>query len=429
MAFSVFKQGWRACLHVYVVLLTLTSLLPHVNGSAWDILTAEESKALNFFSTSTLSECTPDRLSLRGDDLFHPAEADLTPRIKALLPPTNITSECHPLTPLLIPFESNTRLLQQTLLSYIAEGWPPGQIIVIDNSGASFNNLRGWNSPTEHTFLDCTLLRREYGVNVRQLGWYRRNVPELENLMLSMAKNAGRQKYYTSAQHVIVRNSPGNLLDLSTNNATFREGWKSFHAGVLKEANQTKSRHIWERGTFTFFDKNHLVKLVNVDDCSKIGAWDTRIEYDLAECDYLTRTRQAGYPISYAQDAGVVYDVDKCLYVSGSDSLEDALISRRQSEAATYHAIEKIQADKHRVEGQEGKWAVTWQGRQYDGEGRLSHSENYGHLYAQLRRVGRWWYEHKWRTDRCDPFEVREMSCQESSLQRLGGTLGNLFGF
>jgi hypothetical protein len=71
-------------------------------------------------------ECPIPQLKLRGQQFREPSfDASIySPRIANL--PT-----CLPSTPLFVAFTSMEYLLHQAVLSFIAEGWPPSQIVVL----------------------------------------------------------------------------------------------------------------------------------------------------------------------------------------------------------------------------------------------------------------------------------------------------------
>ena len=69
-------------------------------------------------------------------------------------------------TPLFIGFTRNWRLLQQTVVSYIVAGWPPGDIYVIENTGVMNSNRDGLLSLQNPFYLDHHRLTKIFGINV-----------------------------------------------------------------------------------------------------------------------------------------------------------------------------------------------------------------------------------------------------------------------
>ena len=59
-------------------------------------------------------------------------------------------------------------MLQQTVLCYIAAGWPPKDIIVVDNNETMDANPLRLLSSQNPFFLDYDLLRRRYRISVLQ---------------------------------------------------------------------------------------------------------------------------------------------------------------------------------------------------------------------------------------------------------------------
>ncbi|KAF3918831.1 hypothetical protein ABW20_dc0101050 [Dactylellina cionopaga] len=72
------------------------------------------------------------------EEIFPLASAGQIPKVN----PKNIVSDNTLATPLFIGFTRNWYLLEQAVVSYIASGWPPNQIIVIDNTGVMDSNVR-----------------------------------------------------------------------------------------------------------------------------------------------------------------------------------------------------------------------------------------------------------------------------------------------
>lgn len=51
-------------------------------------------------------------------------------------------------------------MLEQTIMSYIQEGWPNEQIVILDNTGYALESGQGQSQPEEHYFLNYTKPRR-----------------------------------------------------------------------------------------------------------------------------------------------------------------------------------------------------------------------------------------------------------------------------
>lgn len=329
-------------------------------------------------------QCPPAPISIR-DPLFHAAET-ATPHLR--ISEENAAPLCRPATPLLIPFTSNFCLLQQTILSYIAEGWPSSQIIVIDNTGMAELNVQRILNFENHSFLDYSLLLRSYGVHIYRTPT-RLTLSQLQNLMLSLAREEGWSDFYQSHQDIVVRSR-------LPKNAT--EPYRSFYQRVLQEHSEVRAKYGPTEWGLGFFHSDWLSH-VNVLAANKIGPWDVLIPYSPADCDYYSRTRLKGFKI-FDFDAGDIYDVATCL-----DEVEDHLVDflfSSDHRALTDRTLLAMEWEKRKGRGKGNgleRHDNTWQGRLYDG----SLANDFGPMFQSLVEVGKKNYRLKWRTDQCDP--------------------------
>ncbi|KAK6355706.1 hypothetical protein TWF718_000099 [Orbilia javanica] len=210
-----------------------------------------------------------------------------------------------PMTPLFIPFGRNHLMLQQTVLSYIAAGWPRSHIYIIDNTGTMDANIRGLLSKSNPFHLDYEIYRGRYGVNIIRTPTIF-SFSQLQNFMLSTAMNKGWSHYYWTHQDVAV------LSDET------RKPYKSFYENIISSLvslhptmNSTDAKKEGKRWGLVWYSFDHL-SLVNVavalDTDANIGAWDTFIPYYHSDCDYYERMRLNGFPI-LERRAGDIYDV------------------------------------------------------------------------------------------------------------------------
>ena len=147
-------KRWLSLLTVSLALLTTlylfsgSSALSYRDGhdrpgtSQKDPPTSSPSKSLSPLSYLLGSNEDTSKLWFpppNGGEQFHPAVASHN------LPAP--VSE-RPRTPVFIAFTRNSAMLQQTLLSYIAAGWPREDIIVVDNSGTMDANPQSHLSPS-----------------------------------------------------------------------------------------------------------------------------------------------------------------------------------------------------------------------------------------------------------------------------------------
>ncbi|KAJ6257381.1 hypothetical protein Dda_8270 [Drechslerella dactyloides] len=354
-----------------------------------------------------------------------------------------------PLTPLFIPFTRNAGMLVQTVLSYIAAGWPRSHIYVVDNSGTMDANARGKLTAANPFFLDYDLLRGRYGVNVVRTPTLL-SFAQLQNYMLATASAGGWTYFYWSHQDVAVvgnetatpyrsfyENIVQSLVDVYDGADT--AGWT---AETLAEAGrkdrataaatvqrgsmwrgevENSSKRPWGMVLYAF----DWLALVNVqaaaDDKLGVGAWDPFIPYYSADCDYHERLRQAGWAL-LERSVGAVYDVAE--QVEGVEELffgtdgEHATLNSDRYLNVTIQLWE-LSVMKNSVSQDRNTWQTALTGKKgqpwtYDAEG-----FDKGWWYAT--DAGRQIYKKKWGTDSCWPSsegkELKDLWREEDSRQ------------
>ncbi|RDW71547.1 hypothetical protein BP6252_08110 [Coleophoma cylindrospora] len=134
--------------------------------------------------------------------------ADLPPIPAWNVPPKEHVPE---VTPLFIGFTRNWRLLQQTVVSYITAGWPPGDIIVVENTGVMDSNRRGRLSMQNPFFLNHTRLNL-LGVKVVVTPTLL-TFAQLQNYFLFTAIEKDWPQYFWSHMDVLVLAHESLVLD------------------------------------------------------------------------------------------------------------------------------------------------------------------------------------------------------------------------
>ncbi len=323
------------------------------------------------------TQCPPSPASLAGPS-FHPALP--TRALSIVVKPENRPPLCRPPTPLFVTFASNACLLKQTVLSYLAEGWPPSQIVVVDNSGAARDNLRGKLTAGHHDFLNYSLLLSTYGVSVYRFA-VRQTFAQLQNTLLELARENRWPSFYTSHQDVIVRSSRN------------RTQGSFFHRVLEHQRHLQEVPERLDRWAFSFFHYDWLSH-VNVLAAESIGAWDVLIPWYPTDCDYYSRTRMSGYAI-IDHYAGEFYDVSSCL----AEADRVLFLPTNSTEGRVLaETLEDMARNKKTI--RDGR--NTWQGQQSDGV-----SDDFGPRYKEMVAAGRRNYRRKWGTANCDVSSVR----------------------
>ena len=186
-------------------------------------------------------------------------------------------------------------MLQQTVLSYIAAGWPRNDFIIVDNSGTLDSNEKDLLSKDNAFRLDYHVLRSRYGVSILQTPTLL-NFAQLQNFFLRTALTEGWDYYFWSHMDVGVLSYEDQMP------------YRSFYSrvlGILQEAGVTnRSKRTWAAKFFNF----DYLTVVNVQAWRKIGQWDTFIPYYATDCNAYSRARLHGYDIDDVT-VGHIFDV------------------------------------------------------------------------------------------------------------------------
>ncbi|KAI5860324.1 hypothetical protein GGS23DRAFT_580874 [Durotheca rogersii] len=220
------------------------------------------------------------------------------------LPPNPHVEEA---TPLLIGFTRNWPLLLQCVSSYIAAGWPPQDIYVVENTGVFRANRRGELGLQNPFFLNHTALGI-LGINVITAPTLL-SFSQLQNFYLHTALERDWPFFFWSHQDVLV------LSDEDVKKNDRDHDWDHDPYATIYERCVGLLRYLngpdmapWATHFFAF---DHLT-LVNRDAYLEVGAWDTHIPYYASDCDMYLRLHWAGYWQPQSK-AGLVFDVNTVL--------------------------------------------------------------------------------------------------------------------
>ncbi|KAI0025149.1 hypothetical protein F4780DRAFT_768425 [Xylariomycetidae sp. FL0641] len=222
------------------------------------------------------------------------------PVLENNLPPYPHVEEA---TPLLIGFTRNWPMLLQCVASYIAAGWPPSDIYVVENTGVFRANRRQELSLQNPFFLNHTALR-QMGVNVVTTPTLL-TFAQLQNFFLNTAQQRNWPFFYWSHQDVLV------FSDEDVRKKDRDHDWDHDPYATLYERAVGLLRYLEAPGMppwATHFFSYDQLALVNVDAYLDTGGWDPLIPYYAADCDMYLRLHWAGFwqPQS---DAGLIFDV------------------------------------------------------------------------------------------------------------------------
>ncbi|KAL8871163.1 MAG: hypothetical protein Q9174_002948 [Haloplaca sp. 1 TL-2023] len=329
-------------------------------------------------------------------------------------------------TRLYIGFTRFWPLLQQCVVSYIAAGWPPEDIYVVENTGTMDANKRGLLSVQNPFYLDYHRLTKLLGVNIISTPSLQ-TFAQLQNMYLYEAINNNLTYYFWSH------------MDVAVHSHEEKQPFKSLYMRAVDIIRETQSpdylkNEKGEKGEWgiQFFAYDWL-SMVNVETFSKLGGWDTMVGYYGTDCDMYSRLSMNNYhqPV---QDAGMIYDVTTSLpdlsilyrrrpksppttrdsdgstttnntTSTPSTNNQDYLLTTTEDTLAgpgfltLNTTLEKIQQDKR-----DDKYRNSWQLRQNGGEGEPYYYDPDGFEKAlqMTIEVGTKINEEKWGHKGCD---------------------------
>jgi hypothetical protein len=304
-------------------------------------------------------------------------------------------------TPLLIGFTRQSAMLHQTILSFIAAGWPREDIIVVDNSGTMTANSDNLLSSGNPFHLDYTTLRSHYGVSILQTPTLL-NFAQLQNFYLRLALAHGWSFYFWAHMDIAV---------LSNESA---EPYASFYARIQSILttdlaihslfSPSKSSENWALKYFTY----DWLTLINVAAWRTIGAWDPFIPYYASDCDAYSRVALHGFTKGDVR-AGRIFDLagtiphpEKKFFPVSIGNTED-----NQPGSSRYRALvaelEKLESRKKEADRNHWQDATGNVGR---GQPWTYDPRGFQKMWWDTAATGRDLYRKKWGTSECRLDEV-----------------------
>jgi hypothetical protein len=321
-------------------------------------------------------------------------------------------------TPLFIGFTRNWPMLQQCVLSYIAAGWPPEDIYVIDNTGTMKSNFPPNPKITLQNpfYLNVQRLTDVFGVNVISTPTLL-TFAQLQNFYIFTSLEKGWDYYFWSHMDILAlteeryeptpfRSLYGRAVD-KLREATSPEYMKNPDTGVQDE---------WG---IQFFAYDWLA-LNNVKSFVKVGGWDTFVSFYTTDCDMHGRFHMSGIKMPVA-DAGRISDV--------GGSIDLNLLFRRKIDPKnppkTAAELDGLPEDERGGKGFDDVIAAikvqqdvkahgeeernSWQYKQQGGQGEPFYRDPIGfeHALQKMITCGVETYNEKWGHKGCDLIEAR----------------------
>ncbi|KAK4135733.1 hypothetical protein BT67DRAFT_376846 [Trichocladium antarcticum] len=203
-------------------------------------------------------------------------------------------------TPLLVGFTRNWPQLLQCVVSYIAAGWPPEDIHVVENTGVMYANRDGNLTLQNPFYLNHTQLDM-LGVNVIVTPTLL-TFAQLQNFYLWTALANTWPHFFWTHQDLVVFSHEDSSSGSPPSPSLYRSA-----VAVLRYLSTAAA----PRWAHHFFDYDHLT-LVNRDALLALGGWDTHIPYYGTDCDMYVRAMWAGFWQGESA-VGLVFDVGSVL--------------------------------------------------------------------------------------------------------------------
>ena len=295
-------------------------------------------------------------------------------------------------TPLFIGFTRNWPLLQQAVVGYITAGWPPEDIIVVENTGVMDANEKGKLTLQNPHFLDHYRLKNIFGVQVKVTPVLF-TFAQLQNFYLYEAIKNDWPHYLWSHMDVI----PQSRED--------REPYKSVYQGVVDAIRETNrpgyakdSKGRDGRWALRYFAYDWLT-MMNTAVMVELGGWDTMISYYTTDCDMYERMRMLDLSTETV-DVGNFWDMyeslpDLAVFFRAGDTKNSTTWHEMQ------HTLKGMQDDKN--DG--GKHPRNdWQMIQTGGQGEpfYRNPEGFAEALEIHVQAGIKVYQQKWGKAPCD---------------------------
>ena len=310
-------------------------------------------------------------------------------------------------TPLFIGFTRNWRLLQQTVVSYITAGWPPGDIYVVENTG-TMHSIRDNLLTLQHPFyLNYHRLTAVFGINVISTPTLL-TFAQLQNFYTYTAMEKGWEHYFWGHMDVVAVSDEEYAED----------PYASLYSRAVDALRKTMQPDYGSLATLWFaYDK---LALVSTKAFLEVGGWDTTIPFYMTDCDMHERLFMREYKIEDAV-AGKIWDVSTSLddlatlYRRGMKSskakrddarrpVEAKAASAAERNSPLYQDLLRTLDDMQHYKNSNSDGRNTWQARQRGGQGEPFYRDPEGFEQAiqMTMELGRRVFEQKWGRARCD---------------------------
>ena len=345
------------------------------------------------------------------------------------IPTWNLPPDPHveEVTPVFIGFTRNWRLLQQTVVSYITAGWPPGDIYVVENTGTLHSNRDKLLTLQNPFYLDYGRLTTVFGINVISTPTLL-TFAQLQNFYTYTAVEKGWDYYFW-----------GHMDVVAVSDEEFsEEPYLSLYSRAVDALRKTTKPDYGSLATLWFaYDK---LALVRTKAFIEVGGWDTQIPFYMTDCDMHERLFMREYKIEEVA-VGKIWDVSTSLddlatlYRRGSKSskakreeadttveataessveasvkasveasVEAKAVSAAERNSPLYQDLLRTLDEMQNYKNSNSEGRNTWQARQRGGQGEPFYRdpEGFEQAIGMTMELGRRVFEQKWGRARCD---------------------------
>jgi hypothetical protein len=314
-------------------------------------------------------------------------------------------------TPLFIGFTRNWRLLQQTVVSYIAAGWPPGDIYVVENTGTMRSNRENLLTLQNPFYLDYHRLTGIFGINVISTPTLL-TFAQLQNFYTYTALEKGWEHYFWGHMDVVA----------VSDEEYAEEPYLSLYSRAVEALRKTKEPEYGPLATLWFaYDRLALVRTKAFLD---VGGWDTMIPFYMTDCDMHERLWMRDFKIEEVS-AGKIWDVStslddlETLYRRGMKSskakreeagtaVEAKAAPSAERNSPLYQDLLRRLDEMQISKNSNAEGRNTWQARQRGGQGEPFYRDPEGFEQAiqMTMDLGRKVFEQKWGRAQCNLRDV-----------------------
>ncbi|KAJ2901719.1 hypothetical protein MKZ38_001529 [Zalerion maritima] len=330
-------------------------------------------------------------------------------------------------------------VLLQCVVSYLVAGWPPSQLVVVENTGVQLANKRGDLSLQNPFYLNYTILQDILGVRVVRTPAIL-NFAQMQNFFLNQALENEWEYYLFSHSDQLVFSFEEGLEGVTP--PAGEEGYKPMYQLVVESiADARKNKPRWGKILYAF---NDYLTTFNTAVMDTLGGWDSMIPFYTTDCDMYSRMRMGNWTdiqtkAGHFNDVGSVLNDLRVLYrdpavipqivdlnplppekqkkqdeeilAKAKEKGEEPIVKETPKDVnwkdpkEYYNALKNVGDTMRRIKlSNNGRGRNTWQLAQRGGRGEPYYYDPEGIDWAinSLTDAGRRTYKEKWAAEKCN---------------------------